>query len=127
MDLFMKRPARSLSANSQNTVLDLVANEAARKNNALKAASPTNRRFSREFFEVGARVIIQDQINKKWEKRGTVISSCPTHTDQGARSYQVQTDDGKLYSRNTRFLTRKPESDPQPEGDQAGEEQVSAE
>ena len=69
----------------------------------------------------------QDQINKKWEKRGTIPSSRPTHTHQGAHSYQAQTDDIKFFSRNSRFLTREPESDPQPEGEQAWEEQVSAE
>ena len=73
-----------------------MANKAARKKKALKAASPTNRRFSREFLEVGARVVIQDQINKKWEKRGTIISSHPTHTDQRAQSYKIQTDDWTL-------------------------------
>ena len=35
MDLFMQRPTRSLSPNSQNTLLDLIANEAARKKKAL--------------------------------------------------------------------------------------------
>ena len=50
MDLFMQRPTRSLSPNSQNTVLDLIANEAARKKKALKAADQNNKRFSREFL-----------------------------------------------------------------------------
>ena len=81
-------------------------NKAARKKKALKAATPTNRRFSREFFKIRGRVIIQDQINKKWEKRGTILSSCPTHTDQGACNYQVQSDDGNLYSKNSRFLSQ---------------------
>ena len=67
-------------------------------------------------------MVIQDQINKKWERRVIIFSSRPTHTDQGARSYQVESDDGKLYSRNSRFLTKEPESDPQPEGKQAGQE-----
>ena len=61
------------------------------------------------------------------EKRGTVMSSRPTHTDQGACSYVVQTDDGKTYTRNSRFLTREPKSAAQPEGEQAGERGVSAE
>ena len=30
VDLFMQRPTRSLSPNSQNTILDLIANKAAR-------------------------------------------------------------------------------------------------
>ena len=110
MDLFMQQPTRTLSPNSQNTVLDLIANETARKKKAMKNAEEKNRRYSREFFEVGARVVVQDQITNKWVKRGTVISSRPTHTDQGARSYVTQTDDGKIYTRNTRFLTREPES-----------------
>ena len=54
MDLFMQRPTGLLSPNSQNTVLDLIANEAARKKKALKAADQTNKRFSREFFYVGS-------------------------------------------------------------------------
>ena len=36
LDLFMQRPTRTLSPNSQNTVLDLIANEAARKKKAMK-------------------------------------------------------------------------------------------
>ena len=67
-------------------------------------------RYNREFFEVGDRVVIQDQITNKWKKRGTVISSRPTHTDQLARSYVIETDDGRTYTRNTRFIMREPQS-----------------
>ena len=108
MDLFMQRPTKMLSPNCQNSLLDLIANEAARKNKAMKNAEEKNKRYSREFFEVGVRVIVQDQITNKWVKRGTVISSRLTHTDQGARSYVIETDDGRTYTRNTRFLTREP-------------------
>ena len=126
MNLFMQQPTRTLSPNSQNTVLDLIANEAARKKKALKSADQTNRRYNREFFEVGSRVIVQDQITNKWVKRGTVISSRPAQTDQGARSYVIQTDNGKTYTRNTRFLTREPESAGQPGEERAGLDSTSA-
>ena len=106
MDLFIQRPTRTLTPNSQNSVMDLVAIQAARKKKALKEAEGKNRRFNREFFETGDRVVIQDQITNKWKKKGKIISSRPTHTDQGARSYVVETDDGKFYTRNTRFITR---------------------
>ena len=36
IDLFLQRPSRTLSPKSQNTVLDIVANKAARKKKALK-------------------------------------------------------------------------------------------
>ena len=41
MDLYLQRPSRTLSPNSQNTVLDLVANNAARKKKALKSSKPS--------------------------------------------------------------------------------------
>ena len=88
----------------------MIAIQAARKKKALKEAEGNNKRFNREFFEVGDRVVIQDQITGKWKKKGKIVSSRPTHTDQGARSYVVETDDGKVYSRNTRFITADPES-----------------
>ena len=122
MDLFLQRPSQTLSPDSQNTMLDLVASEAAGKKKTLKQAAPTNRMFLMDFFDDRVRVLIQDQINNKWEKPGTVISSCPTHTDQGAWSHWVKTDDGKTYTWNTRFLTREPESDTQAEEEQASQE-----
>ena len=97
------------------------------KKNELKSADQKNRRYSREFFEAGSRVVVQDQIAHKWTKRGTAVSSRPTHTDQGARSYMIQMEDGRTYTRNTRFITREPQSAGQPEGEQAGQDVMSAE
>ena len=110
MDLFIQRPTRTLTPNSQNSVMDLIAAQAARKKKALKDAEGKNKRFNREFFEVGDRVVIQDQITNKWKKKGKIVSSRPTHTDQGARSYVIEMDDGKTYTRNTRFITKEPVS-----------------
>ena len=50
MDLFLQRPYRTLSPDSQNTMLDLVANEVSRKKKVLIDVTPTNRRFNRNFF-----------------------------------------------------------------------------
>ena len=107
--------------------MDLIANEAARKRKALKTTDRKNKRYSREFFEVGSRVVVQDQISHKGTKRGTVMSSRPTHTDKEAHSCVIQTDDGKTYTRNSRFLTREPKSAGQPEWEQAGQDIMSAE
>ena len=84
MDLFLQRPLRGLSPNSQNIFLRLAENEAARKKKALQAASPKNKRFNRDEFKDGDRVVIQDHITKKWSKEGTIESSRPTRSGQHA-------------------------------------------
>ena len=63
----------------------------------MKLANPKNRRFIRDQFGVGDRVLIQDPISKRLVKEGIIQSSQPTHTNQGARSYVVKTDEGKTY------------------------------
>ena len=57
-------------------------------------------------------MVVQDPINKLWQKYGTIKISRPMHTGQRVHSYHVKTDDGKTYLRNTRFLTRAPVSEP---------------
>ena len=41
-------------------------NEAERKKKAMKAASPKNKHYNRDQFKDGERVVIQDNISKKW-------------------------------------------------------------
>ena len=97
---------RGFSLNSQNIILDIVRKREEKQKKALKAADPKNKRFNRDIFENREEVIVQDPITKKWEKRGKIKSSRPTNTGHGARSYIIETDDGKTYMRKTRFLTR---------------------
>ena len=106
MDLFLQRPSRGLSPNSQNIFLRLAENEAEWKKKAMKAASPKNKHFNQDQFKDGDWVVIQDHITKKWMKTGTITSSRPTNTGQGARSFTITTDDGKSYLRNSCFLAR---------------------
>ena len=108
MDLFLQRPSRSLLPNSQNQFLKLAENEANRKKKALKTLGQKHRRYNRDQFSDGERVVIQDPITKRWKKEGVIQSSRPTHTGQGARSYEVLSDDGKTFLRNTRFLRKPP-------------------
>ena len=112
MDLFLQRPSRSLLPNSQNQFLKIVENDANRKKKAMKTLDQKHRRYNRDQFSDGERVIIQDPISKRWTKEGTIQSSRPTHTGQGSRSYEVLSDDGKSYLRNTRFLSKLPGNDP---------------
>ena len=42
----------------------MVAKEAAKKKKALKAATTATGPFNRDFFEDGARVVVQDQVKK---------------------------------------------------------------
>ena len=112
MDLFLQRPSRSLLPNSQNQFLKIVENQANRKKKAMKTLDQKHRRYNRDQFSDGERVIIQDPISKRWTKEGIIQSSRPTHTGQGSRSYEVLSDDGKSYLRNTRFLSKLPGNDP---------------
>ena len=106
MQLFLNRAMRAFSPKSQNFLLDITKKRQERRKKALKAADPKNKKFNRETFEEGEEVIIQDQITKKWEKRGKVKSSRKINTRQGHRSYVIETPKGKEYVRNGKFLTR---------------------
>ena len=108
MSLFLQRPSRSLLPNSQNQFLKIKESEENRKKKALKTLDQKHHRYNRDQFKDGERVTIQDPISKRWIKQGVIQSSRPTHTDQGARSYEVLSDDGKIYLRNSRFLSKVP-------------------
>ena len=108
MDLFLQRPSRSLLPNSQNMFLKLAENEANRKKKALKLSNLKNRHFNRDQFKDGDKVLIQDPVSKRWVKEGTIQSSRPMHTDQGARTHMVLANDGKTYLWNSQFLSRPP-------------------
>ena len=49
-------------------------------------------------FEINDRIIIQNPINKRWDLKARVLSQ------HNPRSYEVQTEDGKIFVRNGRFL-----------------------
>ena len=80
-------------------------------------------------FNIGDKVMIQNEKNKRWEKKGKI-----SKVRNRGRSYYITTKDGSEYLRNKRFLKRAPkkargESDsqaPRTESSRADRQQAGA-
>ena len=65
---------------------------------AVKVCQVYSRAKDLRKFEINDRIIIQNPINKHWNLKARVLSQ------HNPRSYEVQTEDGKIFVRNGRFL-----------------------
>jgi hypothetical protein len=64
-------------------------------------------RSSSDQFQAGDRVLIQDNLTKRWNKKGT-IDSARQAEDDSSQSFVITTEEGRTCVRNKRFLKFQP-------------------
>ena len=60
-------------------------------------------RTSADQFQPGDQIVIQDNITKRWSKKGTILEARSSE-DNSAQSFKILTEDGRECVRNKRFL-----------------------
>ena len=99
---FFRRGVRTLLPNSIVREIDHRSLIKARHDKQTRIAEEKGR-SSKDTFEVGDSVLIQDQLTKRWILKGE-ISELRIADDGSTQSYQVRMNDGSLFLRNKRFI-----------------------
>ena len=102
MERFHGRAPRTYLPNSVERFVEhrqLIQN---RTEKQVKLARKKGRTSSDE-FQAGDQILIQDNVTKRWSKKGT-ITEARTAEDDSAQSFKILTEDGRVCVRNKRFL-----------------------
>ena len=102
MERFHARAPRTYLPNSVERFVEhrqLIQN---RTEKQMKLARKKGRNSSDE-FQAGDHILIQDNVTRRWSKKGT-IEEARTAEDGSAQSFIITTEDGRVCVRNKRFL-----------------------
>ena len=117
MNIFLGRNVRTSIPNSQNRKTDIEENIRRREERVKKWAEKSGKKYNRELFNLGDKVMIKNMKSGKYDIEGTVEDSREEIVTRNggmqpaavgdSRSYVIHGTEGGVYLRNCKFIKKK--------------------